>query len=116
MLLGAVVSLPATLEILIVAGGGGARNDDAGGAGAGGVVYSWTGTQWRKVGDGASVPTLQQVTTAGNSTTDSINIKTPLNKLAVSITSFDFAGAENTQGEIKLRNTFDSAYLKLNNG
>jgi len=30
-------------------------------------VYSWTGTQWRKVGDGASVPTLQQVTTAGNS-------------------------------------------------
>ncbi len=43
-------------------------------------VYSWTGTQWRKVGDGASVPTLQQVTTAGNSTTDSINIKTPLNK------------------------------------
>ena len=77
-------------------------------------VYSWTGTQWRKVGDGASVPTLQQVTTAGNSTTDSINIKTPLNKLAVSITSFDFAGAENTQGEIKLRNTFDSSYLYLN--
>jgi hypothetical protein len=30
-------------------------------------VYSWTGTQWRKVGDGAAVPTLQQVTTAGNS-------------------------------------------------
>jgi len=35
-------------------------------------VYSWTGTQWRKVGDGAAVPTLQQVTTAGNTTTDSI--------------------------------------------
>ena len=31
-------------------------------------VYSWTGTQWRKVGDGAAVPTLQQVTTAGNKT------------------------------------------------
>jgi hypothetical protein len=35
-------------------------------------LYSWTGTQWRKVGDGAAVPTLQQVTTAGNTTTDSI--------------------------------------------
>jgi hypothetical protein len=35
-------------------------------------VYSWTGTQWRKVGDGAAVPTLQQVTTTGNITTDSI--------------------------------------------
>jgi len=38
-------------------------------------VYSWTGTQWRKVGDGASVPTLQQVTTAGNVTTNSIEIE-----------------------------------------
>ena len=37
-------------------------------------VYSWTGTQWRKVGDGASVPTLQQVTTAGNTTTDTITV------------------------------------------
>jgi hypothetical protein len=35
-------------------------------------VYSWTGTQWRKVGDGAAVPTLQQVTTAGNTTNQSI--------------------------------------------
>jgi len=35
-------------------------------------VYSWTGTQWRKVGDGAAVPTLQQVTTAGKITTDTI--------------------------------------------
>jgi hypothetical protein len=35
-------------------------------------VYSWTGTQWRKVGDGAAVPNLQQVTTRGNITTDSI--------------------------------------------
>jgi len=35
-------------------------------------VYSWTGTQWRKVSDGAAVPTLQQVTTTGNITTDSI--------------------------------------------
>jgi hypothetical protein len=77
-------------------------------------VYSWTGTQWRKVGDGAAVPTLQQVTTVGNSTTDSLNVKTPLNKLAVSITSADFSGAENTSGEIKLRNTFDNSYLFLN--
>jgi len=35
-------------------------------------LYSWTGTQWRKVGDGASIPTLQQVTTAGKVTTDTI--------------------------------------------
>jgi hypothetical protein len=35
-------------------------------------VYSWTGTQWRKVGDGAAIPTLQQVTTAGNTTTNPI--------------------------------------------
>lgn len=61
-----------------------------------------------------SIHTLQQVTTAGNSTTDSINIKTPLNKLAVSVTSTDFAGAENTSGEIKLRNTFDNSYLYVN--
>ena len=77
-------------------------------------VYTWSGTQWRKVS--AATPTLQQVTTAGNTTTDSINIKTPLNKLAVSITSVDFAGAENTSGEIKLRNTFDNSYLFMNEG
>lgn len=59
-------------------------------------------------------PTLQQVTTAGNTTTDSLNIKTPLGKTAVSITSLDFAGAENTSGEIKLRNTFDNSYLFIN--
>jgi hypothetical protein len=35
-------------------------------------LYSWTGTQWRKVGDGGSIPTLQQVTTAGKTTTDTI--------------------------------------------
>jgi hypothetical protein len=35
-------------------------------------LYSWTGSQWRKVGDGAAVPTLQQVTTAGKTTTDTI--------------------------------------------
>jgi hypothetical protein len=74
-----------------------------------GQVRRYTGN-WPVPG----MPTLQQVTTAGNSTTDSLNIKTPLNKLAVSITSFDFAGAENTNGEIKLRNTFDSSYLYLN--
>jgi hypothetical protein len=33
-------------------------------------VYVWTGSQWRKVG--GAIPTLQQVTTAGNITTDSI--------------------------------------------
>jgi len=60
-----------------------------------------------------SIPTLQQVTTAGNTTTDSLNIKTPLGKTAVSITSLDFAGAENTSGEIIFRNTFDSSRLKI---
>jgi hypothetical protein len=77
-------------------------------------MYIWTGSQWRKVGDGGAIPTLQQVTTAGNTTTDSLNIKTPLGKTAVSITSLDFAGAENTSGEIKLRNTFDNSYLFIN--
>lgn len=60
------------------------------------------------------IPTLEQVTTAGNTTTDSLNIKTPLGKTAVSITSFDFAGAENTSGQIIFRNTFDSSRLKIN--
>jgi hypothetical protein len=60
-----------------------------------------------------SIPNLQQVATAGNTTTDSLNIKTPLGKTAVSITSFDFAGAENTSGEIIFRNTFDSSQLKI---
>jgi hypothetical protein len=76
-------------------------------------MYIWTGSQWRAVGGGA-IPTLQQVTTAGNTTTDSLNIKTPLGKTAVSITSLDFAGAENTSGEIIFRNTFDSSRLKIN--
>jgi hypothetical protein len=34
-------------------------------------VYVWTGSQWRAVGGGA-IPTLQQVTTAGNTTNESI--------------------------------------------
>jgi hypothetical protein len=59
------------------------------------------------------IPTLEQVTTAGNTTTDSLNIKTPLGKTAVSITSLDFSGAENTSGEIIFRNTFDSSRLKI---
>ena len=36
-------------------------------------VYSWSGTQWRKVS--GSIPTLQQVTTAGNTTTDNIYLR-----------------------------------------
>jgi hypothetical protein len=60
-----------------------------------------------------SIPTLEQVTTAGNTTTDSLNIKTPLGKTAVSITSFDFAGAENAVGRVILRNTFDSSELTI---
>jgi hypothetical protein len=35
-------------------------------------MYIWTGSQWRKVGDGGAIPTLQQVTTAGNSTDQNI--------------------------------------------
>jgi hypothetical protein len=37
-------------------------------------MYIWTGSQWRKVGDGGAIPTLQQVTQAGKITTDNINI------------------------------------------
>jgi hypothetical protein len=36
-------------------------------------MYVWTGSQWRQVGDGGAIPTLQQVTTAGNSTNNTIN-------------------------------------------
>lgn len=78
------------------------------------LKYSKFGVNYTIGTVGGTVPTLQQVTTAGNTTTDSLNIKTPLNKLAVSITSVDFSGAENTSGEIKLRNTFDNSYLFLN--
>jgi len=35
-------------------------------------VYVWTGSQWRQVG--GSTPTLQQVTTAGNTTTDTVTV------------------------------------------
>jgi hypothetical protein len=37
-------------------------------------MYIWTGSQWRKVGDGGAIPTLQQVTTAGNKTTNNIEL------------------------------------------
>jgi hypothetical protein len=78
------------------------------------LKYSKNGVNYTIGTVGGSNPTLQQVTTVGNSTTDSLNVKTPLNKLAVSITSADFSGAENTSGEIKLINTFDNSYLFLN--
>jgi hypothetical protein len=35
-------------------------------------MYVWTGSQWRQVG--GSTPTLQQVTTAGNTTTDTVTV------------------------------------------
>ena len=37
-------------------------------------LYVWSGFQWRKIDGGGSTPTLQQVTTQGNTTTDSINV------------------------------------------
>jgi hypothetical protein len=78
------------------------------------VINSSNGQVRRYTGNWAApAPSLQQVTTVGNSTTDSINIKTPLGKLAASFTSVDFAGDENTIGDIRLRNTFDSSYLRI---
>jgi len=44
-------------------------------------VYSWSGTQWIKLG-GGSIPTLQQVTTVGNTTTDSLNVIDGTKRLA----------------------------------
>ncbi len=64
-------------------------------------VYVWTGSQWRAVGGGA-IPTLQQVTTAGNITTDSIISR----GFIIDGVSSDFSIAEDGvgSGRIALKN------------
>jgi hypothetical protein len=61
-------------------------------------VYVWTGSQWRQVGGGAT-PTLQQVTTAGNSTTDSIISP----KFYVNGVGSDFTISEDGAGRLGLK-------------
>ena len=64
-------------------------------------MYIWTGSQWRAVGGGA-IPTLQQVTTAGNITTDSIISR----GFIIDGVSSDFSIAEDGggSGRIALKN------------
>ena len=76
-------------------------------------VYSWTGFQWRKVGDGASVPTLQQVTTAGNTTSDSIIFINSLGEY--SKLGYISAGPANGRlGFINLQSNFTNQYTRIN--
>ena len=60
-----------TLLLPNVIGTGGLRPGAIRYAAADSSVYSWSGTQWIKV-NGGSIPTLQQVTTAGSTTTNAI--------------------------------------------
>jgi hypothetical protein len=93
-------------------------------------MYVWTGSQWRAVGSSLdtsslsnrinqrvkytdtaamltpylrNIPTLQQVTTAGNSTTDSILIKTGSTNL-IELVPQNIGGG-NFQGEVKVKET-----------
>jgi hypothetical protein len=78
-------------------------------------VYSWTGTQWRKVGDGAAVPTLQQVTTAGKTTTDTIKINNSNNTFSgLQLYNDVYTGGTSGRGEILLSMSGSSGKIKIN--
>jgi hypothetical protein len=72
-------------------------------------VYLWSGTQWRKVS--GSIPTLQQVTTAGNTTTDSIKIL----KNGVNILSLNYAPTfgGNFTGDLSISSTLSNRFHKM---
>jgi hypothetical protein len=64
-------------------------------------MYVWTGSQWRQVGGGA-IPTLQQVTTAGNKTNvDSIIMYKGADNIIELVSLFD--GEANYSGKITAR-------------
>ena len=74
-------------------------------------VYSWSGTQWIKLG-GGSIPTLQQVTTAGNTTTDSLNVIDGTKRLAT--LTKEFTGSSYYSGTLLLNSNSNNDYLKFN--
>jgi hypothetical protein len=74
-------------------------------------VYVWTGSQWRQVGGGA-IPTLQQVTTAGNTTTDSLNVIDGTKRLAT--LTKEFTGSSYYSGTLLLNSNSNNDYLKFN--
>jgi len=74
-------------------------------------VYSWSGTQWIKLG-GGSTPTLQQVTTAGNTTTDSLNVIDGTKRLAT--LTKEFTGSSYYSGTLLLNSNSNNDYLKFN--
>jgi len=72
-------------------------------------LYVYTGTQWRKIdGSGGSTPTLQQVTTQGNTTTNDIFL--------TGISLFkSAAGPGNSIGNIVVKSTYNGDSIKINN-
>jgi hypothetical protein len=78
-------------------------------------MYIWTGSQWRKVGDGGTTPTLQQVTTAGNSTTDTIKIKDYLNNNLINLGVYQNSGNPNSRaGFLDIRNNQNTNRAQYN--
>jgi len=73
----------------------------------------WNGSAWVKLGSGGSgtASTLQQVTTAGNITTDSFSVATGSNRLITFYTR-NFGGPY-INGEIALRSTLQGRNLTL---
>jgi hypothetical protein len=59
-----------------------------------------------------SIPTLQQVTTVGNSTTDSINVKDSTKNL--SVLTKEFTGSSYYSGTLLLNSNSNNDYLKFN--
>ena len=78
------------------------------------TVYSWSGTQWRKVGSG-EIPTLQQVTTAGYATNvDSIVMFKNEKRLVELVSENLDPGGENIYGgKITARSEYISRYGEL---
>jgi hypothetical protein len=78
-------------------------------------MYIWTGSQWRKVGDGGATPTLQQVTTAGNITSDTIKIKDYLNNNLINLGVYQNGGNPNSRaGFLDIRNNQNTNRAQYN--
>jgi hypothetical protein len=78
-------------------------------------MYIWTGSQWRKVGDGGATPTLQQVTTAGNITSDTIKIKDYLNNNLINLGVYQNSGNPNSRaGFLDIRNNQNTNRAQYN--
>lgn len=76
-------------------------------------MYIWTGSQWRAVG--GSIPTLQQVTTAGNVTTDTIKINNSNNTFSgLQLYNDVYTGGTSGRGEILLSMSGSSGKIKIN--